>query len=47
MNMKLIVQGNALPTFLLDAMRIATGASSINYAPPQVTEFSGRRTPGI
>jgi len=44
--MNLIIQGGALPTFLLERIVTATGASSVEPRPPQVVRLKGtRRTP--
>lgn len=39
--MNLIIQGNALPTFLLEKLVAATGANSVQPQPPQVTRLLG------
>jgi phosphoserine phosphatase len=41
MTTDLILQGNALPTFLLEKLLTATGARQIEPCPPQVARFSG------
>ncbi len=44
--MNLIIQGGALPTFLLERIVAATGASTVEPRPPQVVRLSGAsRTP--
>ena len=44
--MKLIIQGGALPTFLLERIVAATGASAVFPRPPQVVRFdNATRTP--
>ncbi len=44
--MNLIIQGGALPTFLLERIVAATGASTVEPRPPQVVRLSGTsRTP--
>jgi len=44
--MNLIIQGGALPTFLLERIVTATGASSVEPRPPQVVRLKGTsRTP--
>ncbi len=44
--MNLIIQGGALPTFLLEKILSATGASAASPCPPQVVRFSNAtRTP--
>jgi phosphoserine phosphatase len=44
--MDLVIQGGALPTFLLDRCMAATGAKSAQPQPPQVVRLSGaRRSP--
>ena len=44
--MNLIIQGGALPTFLLEKILTATGASAVEPLPPQVVRFSNAtRTP--
>ncbi len=44
--MKLVLQGAALPTFLLERIVAATGASTVEPRPPQVVRLSGAsRTP--
>jgi phosphoserine phosphatase len=46
--MNLIVQGGALPTFLLEKISAATGASAASPCPPQVVRFSNAtRTPAF
>lgn len=39
--MNLVIQGNALPTFLLEKLVAATGASAVLPQPPQVTRLLG------
>ena len=39
--MNLIIQGGALPTFLLDRILSATGASTVEPCPPQVVRLLG------
>jgi len=39
--MNLVIQGNALPTFLLEKLVAATGASAVMPQPPQVTRLLG------
>ncbi len=39
--MNLIIQGNALPTFLLERIAAAVGASKVSPRPPQVVCFEG------
>lgn len=39
--MNLVIQGNALPTFLLEKLVAATGATSVQPQPPQVTRLLG------
>lgn len=41
MTTDLILQGNALPTFLLEKLLAATGARQLEPCPPQVARFSG------
>jgi phosphoserine phosphatase len=41
MTTDLILQGRALPTFLLEKLLAATGARQIEPCPPQVARFSG------
>ncbi|GHT96533.1 hypothetical protein AGMMS49545_21740 [Betaproteobacteria bacterium] len=41
MTTDLILQGKALPTFLLDKLLAATGARQLEPCPPQVARFSG------
>ena len=41
MTTDLILQGRALPTFLLDKLLAATGARQLAPCPPQVARFSG------
>ncbi len=44
--MNLIIQGGALPTFLLERISAATGASTVEPRPPQVVRLHGaNRTP--
>ena len=44
--MNLIIQGGALPTFLLERIVAATGASAVEPRPPQVVRLTGAtRTP--
>ncbi|MDX9952342.1 MAG: hypothetical protein RBS75_09635, partial [Methylophilaceae bacterium] len=44
--MNLILQGGALPTFLLDRIFAATGASTAEPLPPQVVRLrDAQRTP--
>jgi len=44
--MNLIIQGGALPTFLLECIVAATGASNVEPRPPQVVRLTGAtRTP--
>ena len=44
--MNLIIQGGALPTFLLDRIKAATVARTVEPRPPQVVRFAGAsRTP--
>ncbi len=44
--MNLIIQGGALPTFLLDRIKAATAARTVEPRPPQVVRFTGAsRTP--
>ena len=44
--MNLVVHGGALPSFLLDRLLTATGASAVEPRPPQVTRLIGAtRTP--
>jgi len=44
--MNLIIQGGALPTFLLERIVAATGASAVEPRPPQVVRLKGTsRTP--
>jgi phosphoserine phosphatase len=44
--MNLIIQGGALPTFLLERIVAATGASTVEPRPPQVVRLKGaNRTP--
>lgn len=44
--MNLIIQGGALPTFLLERIVAATGASTVEPRPPQVVRLKGAtRTP--
>ncbi len=44
--MNLIIQGGALPTFLLERIVAATGATAVEPCPPQVVRLRGaRRTP--
>ncbi|WP_371322534.1 phosphoserine phosphatase SerB [Dechloromonas sp. ZY10] len=46
--MNLIIQGGALPTFLLDRIFAATGASTVEPRPPQVVRLLGAtRTPAF
>ena len=46
--MNLIVQGGALPTFLLEKISAATGASAASPCPPRVVRFSNAtRTPAF
>lgn len=46
--MNLIIQGGALPTFLLERVVAATGASAVEPRPPQVVRLSGaQRTPAF
>ena len=46
--MNLIIQGGALPTFLLDRIFAATGASTVEPHPPQVVRLLGAtRTPAF
>lgn len=46
--MNLVLQGNALPTFLLERIVAATGASAVEPRPPQVTRLSNAtRTPAF
>jgi len=46
--MNLVLQGNALPTFLLEKLVAATGANSVQPQPPQVTRLLGAsRTPAF
>lgn len=46
--MNLVIQGGALPTFLLDRIVNATGAAAVEPCPPQVTRLSGAaRTPAF
>ncbi|WP_043464156.1 phosphoserine phosphatase SerB [Azovibrio restrictus] len=48
MTTQLILQGNALPTFLLEKLLAATGAAAVEPRPPQVTCLPGaRRTPAF
>ena len=39
----LVIQGGALPTFLLDRCVAATGARSVQPQPPQVTPGTVKR----
>lgn len=39
--MNLVIQGGALPTFLLERIVTATGASAVEPRPPQVVRFIG------
>ena len=39
--MNLIIQGGALPTFLLERIVTATGASQVEPRPPQVVRLHG------
>ena len=41
--MHLVVQGGALPTFLLERILVATGASTATPCPPQVVRFADAR----
>ncbi len=44
--MNLVIQGGALPTFLLEKILAATGASTVEPRPPQVVRFiDATRTP--
>jgi len=44
--MNLVIQGGALPTFLLERIVAATGASAVEPRPPQVVRLKGaKRTP--
>src|SRR5574343_464511 len=44
--MNLVIQGGALPTFLLERIVAATGASTVEPRPPQVVRLKGaNRTP--
>lgn len=46
--MNLIIQGGALPTFLLDRILAATGASTVEPRPPQVVRLlNASRTPAF
>lgn len=46
--MTLVLQGNALPTFLLERVIAATGASAVQPQPPQLTRLPGAtRTPAF
>jgi phosphoserine phosphatase len=46
--MNLIIQSGALPTFLLERISTATGASTVEPMPPQVVRFSNAtRTPAF
>ena len=46
--MNLIIQGGALPTFLLDRILTATGASTVEPRPPQVVRLlNASRTPAF
>ena len=46
--MNLIIQGGALPTFLLDRVLAATGASTVEPRPPQVVRLlNASRTPAF
>ena len=46
--MNLIIQGGALPTFLLEKILAATGASTVEPRPPQVVRITGAtRTPAF
>jgi len=46
--MDLVIQGGALPTFLLERLVAATGAASVKPLPPQVTRLQGaERTPAF
>ena len=46
--MNLVIQGGALPTFLLDRIFAATGASTVEPRPPQVVRLLGAtRTPAF
>src|SRR5574343_901973 len=48
MAMNLIIQGGALPTFLLDRVLAATGASTVEPRPPQVVRLlNASRTPAF
>ena len=48
MAMNLIIQGGALPTFLLDRILAATGASTVEPRPPQVVRLlNASRTPAF
>ena len=44
--MNLVIQGGALPTFLLERIVAATGAAAVEPRPPQVVRLKGaKRTP--
>ena len=46
--MDLVIQGGALPTFLLERLVAATGAAAVKPRPPQVTRLLGaERTPAF
>jgi len=46
--MDLVIQGGALPTFLLERLVAATGATGVKPRPPQVTRLQGaERTPAF
>ncbi len=46
--MNLVIQGGALPTFLLEKILAATGASTVEPRPPQVVRITGAtRTPAF
>lgn len=46
--MNLIIQGGALPTFLLEKILAATGASTVEPCPPQVVKIhDAQRTPAF
>ena len=46
--MNLVIQGGALPTFLLEKIVAATGATSTTPQPPQVVLLQGAsRTPAF
>jgi hypothetical protein len=44
--MNLVIQGGALPTFLLERIVAATGASTVEPRPPQVVCLKGRQPHG-